>query len=227
MPMHARDERILHHVGLYRLSLRAILAKRFFDGRTAGNVIARLIEHGRLQGRPGLPERLSYYQLTAAEARRRGLPAARARPLGAQALHTHLGVLWFCCAHNTKTPRRRLDRRELAKHFDATLDNAPHCLEAGDDPVVWRVHVTSTRSNDLTLIKHLSARLVALSSTQAFGPWIEAGRYAVAILAESPGRRARLTETINRHGHPQRLRWTVEHAPSPNGLGAALRAGVT
>jgi hypothetical protein len=220
--MTARDEKILTHVGLYRLSFRAVLSDMYFDGRTPANVLGRLMQQGRIRARSGLPERLSYYQLTPAEARRRGLPEARARPLGGQALQTHIGVLWFCW-RSPDAYRRRLDRQELRKHLDLECDNAPHCIQGGEEPVVWRIHVTGQRSNDATLVKHLVARLDGCPENSTIGSWIAAGRYAIAILAESEGRRLRLKEMIRRHGLKTRTRTTVEYAPSPQSLALAFR----
>lgn len=218
-----RDEKILSHVGLYRLSFRAILSSHYFEGRTAANVIARLIRQGRLRPRSGLPERLTYYQLTPAEVRRRGLPEARARPLGGQALQTHIGVLWFCC-RSLSAYRRRLDRRELERHLGLRCASAPHCVEGGEQPVIWRLHVTGQRSHDATLVRHLRARLDELAQDSTLSSWLAARRYAIAILAESESRRSRLQEMIHHHGLHHRTRCTVGYCPSPGALAAALRA---
>src|SRR5262245_16169686 len=108
-----RDLKIIRHIGLHRLSLRVVLEKLFFDGSESAcdNVITRLRKGGRIQAVRGLPDKYSYYQLTKQEATAQGFPEERAEPLGPQALHEHLAVLWFCCMG--QRPRYRLEEPRL------------------------------------------------------------------------------------------------------------------
>lgn len=224
--MTTRDEQILAHIGLYRLTFRRVLSVLFFEGRTPGNVLRRLLDEGRVQARGGLPDRLRYYQLTPTEARRRGLPIARSRPLKPQAFQTHLGVLWFCCMIHPQqgTPRRRLDREELRKLFGPGFPKGPHCLEGGERPCVWRVHATGTHTDDAALVKLLTRRTEALLKHETLGAWIRTRRYAVALLADTEGRWRRLLEVTTHHGLDRRTKVVVEYGPGHASAPAALRA---
>jgi len=223
--MMTRDEQILAHIGLYRLTFRRVLSVLFFDGCTPGNVVQRLLAEGRIQARGGLPERLRYYQLTPTEARRRGLPIARSRPLKPQAFQSHLGVLWFACIGSQKeTPRRRLDRDALLKLFGPDFPKGPHCLEGGAKPCVWRVHVTGVRTDDTALVKLLKRRIEMLQKHETLGAWIRNRQYALALLADTEGRRRRLLEVTKNHGLDHRTKVVVEYCPSHASAPAALRA---
>ena len=104
--MQERDEKILDHIGRYRLTLRPVLDCLFFadDSSGCGNVLTRLIQQGYVQARQVLPRRRCYYQLTRMGAAGR-VPESRTRPLHGQALRTWLGILWFCFMEER---RRRL-----------------------------------------------------------------------------------------------------------------------
>src|SRR3972149_107866 len=93
--MEDRDLSILRHVGLYRITLRPVLERLFFAGGSWGAVLQRLRSDGWLQAGK-FPRNVSYYQLTPKAAAYLALPLSRATPFGAQALHKHLAILWFC-----------------------------------------------------------------------------------------------------------------------------------
>lgn len=219
-----RDEKILRHTGLYRLTFRRVLSELFFEGRTPGNVLGRLIAEGRIRARGGLPDRLCYYQLTLAEARSRGLPLARTRPPRPQAFQTHLGVLWFCFFNGSPYERRRLERDELDRLFPNAAPKGPHVVQGGPVPLVWRVHVTGPRTDDRALVKLLVRRFDRLRRDEALGPWVRSKRYAIAILAETEGRQRRLQEIIARHELTHRTPAVVEYCPGHWTAPAALRA---
>lgn len=216
-----RERRLLDHIGLYRLSLRTIIEGRFFDGANAGNVIQRLLRDERIQAREqGFRGRLRYYQLTLPEARRRNLPEERAGALGAQALHTHLGILWFCCA--TDRPRRRLEDPELERLFGVVPSGVGHCAEAGKDPCVYRMHVVGPKTKIADLIKRLRSRAGAEPASPALAQWIRQRKYGIAILAESPARCEAIRRALTRARIHETVRCTVELVPSPLTLHEAI-----
>ena len=109
----SRDEEILRHLGLYRISIRPVLSRLFFAGRDPGNVLQRLRAAGLVQewpkrrasdagARAGFLTGLSYYQLTVAGALGR-VPLTRAAPLNTRALHKHFAVLWWTCPQPADT----------------------------------------------------------------------------------------------------------------------------
>ncbi len=216
-----REERLLAHIGLYRLSLRTIIERRFFEGGNAGNVTQRLLHDGRIQARDqGFHGRLRYYQLTLGEARRRSLPEERAGAFGGQALHTHLGLLWFCCASDR--PRRRLEDEELNKLFAMVPPGVGHCAEGGKDPCIYRMHVVGAKTKIADLIRRLRSRTLVEPPNPALAAWMRQRKYGIAILAESSARCEAIRRALHRAGLPEILRCTVESVPSPLTLHEAL-----
>lgn len=209
-----REEKLLHHIGLYRLSLRRIIERQFFDGGNSGNVIQRLLEDGRIQARDkGFRGRLSYYQLTLPEARRRGLPEERAASFGPQALHTHLAILWFCCASEVR--RRRLEDLELEKLFDKAPPGVAHSAEAGRDPCVFRIHTVGPKTKIADLIKRLRGAVAAAPATPTVADWTQKRKYGFAVLAESDARCEAIRRSLQKSGLLSLARIHVERVPGP------------
>lgn len=193
--MSDRDDQILNHVGLYQLTLRRIIDEQFFDGKTSGNVIQRLVRDNQLQIRDGLPGRLSYYQLTRAEATRRGLPESRARALQNQALHTALAVLWFCTM--SKSNRHRLEQSEVDRLFPESSPVAIHCVERNSDSHrLIRMKVIDPDSDDRTIVRSLRKAVFKTMALPGLRPWIESGRYCFSVLTETDSRIRRIEEII-------------------------------
>ncbi|MFA6043745.1 MAG: hypothetical protein WC718_02065 [Phycisphaerales bacterium] len=221
---HQRDERILAHIGLYRLTFRRVLSVLFFDGRTAGNIVQRLCAEGRIQARGGLPQRLFYYQLTLAEASRRGLPVARSRPPKPQAFHAHLAILWHCCMSPAHRQRRRLERHELEKLFGNRVPGGPHLIEAGPTPRVFRVQVVGPGTPARSAVRALRRRVEYVRRRPELRAWVHNRQYAFLLLTDTPGRCARIAEIAKRHAIPSRAQVEFAHVPDYRAAGAALRA---
>jgi hypothetical protein len=209
-----RDEQILRHLALYRISFRVVLSRRFFHGRTPGNVLTRLTREGRIQSRAGLPGRVRYYQLTTAQAERMGVPMGRARPPKPQAFLSHLAVLWHCCMDRQVRDRRRLDREEMAKLFGARPPRGVHVMQAGDSPRVYRALVPGAGRPARSVFKALRRRVLLTLKSQTLGPWVRNRHYAFLVLVVGESRRHRLMEFITRHGLSTRA--VIELAPCPD-----------
>lgn len=218
-----RDERILAHIGLYRVSFRPVISSLFFGGRTPGNVLHRLMAEGRIQSRAGLPNRVRYYQLTPTEAVRRGLPVGRSRPPKPQALQTHLAVLWHCCGMPGAPGRRRLDSGDLTTLFGSGCPPGVFVIEAGKRPRVFRVQVIGPGVRVGRAVKALRRRIERLRRHQAVGPWIRNRQFGFLILTDSEAKCARVREVITRHAIPSRAESEVAFVSGNRTAGAARR----
>ena len=107
-----RDQKILDHIGRYRMTLRPVLDRLFFADESSGcgNVLKRLIDAGLVTARDGLPSKRRYYQLTAKGAEGR-VPLGRTKPMRAQSLRSAIAILWFCTMGDS--PRTRIESWEL------------------------------------------------------------------------------------------------------------------
>lgn len=220
--MNDRDDQILNHVGLYQLTLRRVIDEQFFDGGNSGNVVQRLVAGRQLQIRDGLPGRLNYYQLTRAEARRRGLPESRARALQNQALHTALATLWFCTM--SESNRHRLEQHEVDRLFPEEAPVAIHCVERSTDSHrLIRMKVTDPDSDDRTVLRSLRKMVFATMIMPGLRPWIETGRYCFSVVTETESRVQRIRQIIETDQQlSDSATFLVEQAPGVRTLKQAL-----
>lgn len=193
--MEDRDLTILRHVGLYRITLRPVLERVIFEGRSCGAVLQRLRSEGLLQvGK--FPRNVSYYQLTPKATAILALPVSRATPFGAQALHTHLAVLWFCCMGQAR--RFRLEPEKLGRLFPKQTPSGDHCLdeEKKDKPRIYRLYAPDAHAATRNVVREIRASFHESTDNRELDKWVEAHRYAFAILVETPERRAALKAAL-------------------------------
>lgn len=187
--MEDRDEKILKHIGLYHVSLRVVIEKLFFQGKTCDHVLQRLLEQHRIQACSGLPGGLSYYQLTLTEARKRSVPEHRARKHNTAALREALAVLWFCCMSDKR--RKRLERNQIGKIFGRGKGfGKPHCAEVRNEKenTIYRLYTPGPNSRDDYLIKLLRTDMQEAIDHPQLGPWLAAKAFQFAVTFETEAR---------------------------------------
>ncbi len=218
-----RDERILRHIGLYRVSLRGVIEELFFDGESSDHVLQRLQETGRIRAIKGLPDNLSYYQLTRPEARSRGIPKHRADSRG-ERLAEDLAVLWFSCMG--PRPRPRLERKPLDKVFGRGPGmGKPHCREklSETEQVIYRVRLAGPDTDDGRLLRDLEWWFRAGLAHPKQSPYFLENLLGFAVLVEHPDRVAKLKEQIQKRDSLTPALLHVEEVPGISRLAAALR----
>ncbi len=227
--MEKRDLAILRHVGLYRITLRPVLERVIFEGRSCGAVLQRLRSEGLLQvGK--FPRNVSYYQLTPKAAALLALPVSRATPFGAQALHTHLGILWFCCMGQAR--RYRLEPDKLARLFPKQTLPGDHCIdeEKQDKPRIYRIYVPDAHAAMRNVIREIRTNFRESTAIRELDKWVEGHRYAFAILVETPERRAALKAALKATHEGERplsgqAYFRVEVVPGLATIGGTFRRG--
>lgn len=203
-----RDEQILAHIGLYRLSFRAIIERLYCSKSTTGNVIQRLAKARLIQSRGGLAGRLVYYQLTATACSQIGLARNRAESLGPAALSKHISILCWCCAG--KQRRHRLEPKELNTLTPVVGDSPPsgdHCIRRSAGNVnVTRVFVASDKTQDPALIQRTRKTILKMTrDNPALAGSLERGDYRCVILVERKERRQHLEGILKKDEKFRRL----------------------
>jgi len=219
-----RDDQILNHIGRYRVSIRVVMEKLFFDGATCDHVLQRLASdsENRIKIFRSLPGRLSYYQLTLTEARHRGFPDDRAGKRTSFSLREALAVLWFCCMMDKK--RRRVDPQELPKFgIPDTGTTKPHSAESSDDhAVIYRIFAPSPGARDDYLLLSLKRDAAEVLEHSELREWAAAGTYAFAILFETEGRLKRFKRRLeSEKSFPVQVR--LDLVPGPHRLAYTIR----
>lgn len=221
--MQDRDIAILRHIGLYRLTLRAVLDRVFFNGVPPGDVLQRLRDAGDIVTRK-LPRNTSYYQLSTEGANLIGVPANRAQPLGPKALHTHLAILWFCTMDGVE--RYRAEPSHL-KHAEIPKDalTGDHCVEVDDKGRgrILQVYVPGTKTSPVRIQRRLRESLNRALDSSTGRELIEARRYGFAVLVDLETKRTNIRDIVartklGRHPLQHWAHFQVNLAPSPQTL---------
>lgn len=211
-----RDGWILDHIAAYRLTIRAVLSKLFFEGRSPDNVIRRLSPK-KLQSCGPLDDGFSWYQLSKAEATRRKL-WSRATPLNGHRLHEALATLWFCCGNESR--RNRHEASEFTDVSSPLPGSHPYCVAESEPPVLYRVIVPGTGSQDDSILK--TVRDAAEESFQHpdLHAWLKNGTFRLAVLVEEELRVPHLQQLITADSRMMISPASIEvhRAPGPTTL---------
>lgn len=218
--LQARDEKILDHIARYRVSLRPVLDRLFFDSQSSGsgNVLQRLLQGGFVTARDGLPGKRRYYQLTAKGAAGR-VSIERTKPIRAQALRSHIAILWFCTMGDVR--RLRLEEWELRDILKEHAPEGRHCAVPGDPLRVFRVQVPGARTRPPAVISALKENIQQSYQNPVLKLWMKDGIYGFAILAEAE-RAAELRSAAAQHKLHRYAPILVEPVPSSQTLTRAI-----
>ena len=201
--MEDRDEKILRHIGRYRVSIRAVIEQLFFSGESCDHVLQRLSKDGRVQThRAAIPGGLSYYQLSLTEARRLGFPDSRARQDKTKLLRRELAVLWFCCM--TPNRRKRLEREEYRYLGSGKGLASPHVAElAADRSTIYRVYLPGPEIRDERFVDVLRDDAFLTIQHPQLSEWADRGTYQIALVVENQDRADKLQRMIEQRTFPR------------------------
>ncbi|MBY0277378.1 hypothetical protein K2Z84_18760 [Candidatus Binatia bacterium] len=220
-----RRERILAHIGRYRVTLRAALTALL--GQDPGNDLDALVASGLVVREP-VSGRLSLYRLTLAGALAAGVPKDRAERPGSRALSVHLALLWFCEMGAER--RLRLETEELRALLGEgapAVDQAPHVAEeqAAGEPRLYRVFLLGQRASEAYTLAAIERDIgAALETGDARGFWLKRRVYGYLVLTELESRLRRLERAIHKRGLDSKALVRVQCAPGPKTLRTALDA---
>jgi len=223
--MLSRDERILKHVALYRVSIRAVIEHLFFDGKSCDDVINRLVTKEKALTVEKLANRISYYRLSLTAARTRGVQENRARPQGVQtrSLRRTLAMLWFCCME--EKIRYRMERNVLTQFFgDSHGLGVPHCWEPTDNnsKLIYRVYTPGPNTPPDDVVRTLRVDAERAIADPKMARFVLPRLYMFAVLVEHPDRKTVLLEQLKRStALPVPVR--IEVVPSIHDLADAIR----
>lgn len=212
-----RDQKILDHIGRYRMTLRPVLDRLFFADESSGcgNVLKRLIDAGLVTARDGLPSKRRYYQLTAKGAEGR-VPLGRTKPMRAQSLRSAIAILWFCTMGDS--PRTRIESWELRDILADEMPAGKHCMQPGNPLQLFRVQVPSGRTKVAGVISGLRdhmkesfAHPVVRRMAKDRRLWLRHSRRSRARARDSLSRRQAQLGPVRSDSHRVRTEPTNHH----------------
>lgn len=239
--MNDRDKLILAHLGLYRISLRPVMARMFFDGNDTalGNVLRRLSKsdensektknkkkkEGLICARTGLSGNMSYYQLTRAGATAIGVPIDRSENFGDLALDQHLAILWFCCM--TDKPRFRIEDADVQNALKVDIPGSYCVGQEGEGLRMFRVYAPTESTQKDSLLRTIKSCIEKLESNDETAAWLKARTLGLGILVRSAGQRKSVIEIMRspRRGSTllNRTIYRVEIVPSFSTLQSTIK----
>ena len=204
--MNERDLRILKHIGRYRITLRPILARLYFDNNESAmaNVLKRLTgptsrrtrggedpvkASGFIKIHSGLPGNISYYQLTKLGAKQAGVPDDRSEAFGTQAFNVHLAMLWFCCAHHKQ--RFRVSSEEFP-----SVPSGDYCLLGEEPKRLLRVYSPAETTTRSSIHRAIAEHADVLTSDPATAQAARDREVGLAILVHSEGQVRELKQAM-------------------------------
>lgn len=192
-----RTEAILRHVARYRVSVRPVVERLFFQSRDSKNALEQLRRDSLIDVVPrALKNNQSYYHLTTEGAKAIGAPASLAAPPGGAALGRDLKILYFC--NMATSLRERVPDTDLQELFQP--DESPtgdHCLaRRGDGMCLFRVYVPTT--DPASALRQIRDLTRDVRQHPVLSRWRETDMYALAVLVESPPYAADLLTKLQR-----------------------------
>jgi hypothetical protein len=186
------NERILEHVGRYRVATRSTVAV-LLPGSQPDKRLAALSKAGLLRAHRGLPG--TVYQLTKKGAVAAQVSPARSRKFGTQSLMKNLGVLLFC--HVPEMERLRVEREQAARALQTELPDAAYCLaRVRDRAVLFECYVPSATAPISTVLRHLRKQLHAAKKHTSIAEAVRDLRYGLAVIVATPQRRKAIMDAI-------------------------------
>ena len=222
-----RDQAILRHTALYGVMLNAVISKRFFAGKQAGQITRRLADDGFLELSPrSLPGGITHGRLTKSGCVKIGVSEKLSRPLSGHALSQAIALA--CYSTLGAYRRHRLLHTELKRLYGehAPPPNVPHVLIAEAElerHAVLRVHfATGTALETMKqLNRHIEQSEQNAGFTDAIGPH---GCYGFLLLTPTEAGKNALLHSIERQELRDRALIAVEVSPGAEGLAPFLRA---
>lgn len=221
------SDRVLDHIGRYRISLRDVISKRYLEGGDSANIIKKLVQDGLIVARDRasghhLPGGLTYYQLTTQGARKAEFPISRTKPL-TSTLPQYLAFLWFCCMDSK---RRELISSELLnrciQHPPDAASGHYAIQKTENGPMFYRLFYLG-KSKDSYAIKNVSEAFDSAQEHPELSILIKRKLFRPTILVNQLGRKKALRTLFNQKLTGQHIQAVkIDVVPSIENLTRAL-----
>lgn len=222
-----QSERILDHIGRYRISLREVISRRYLDGADSGNVIKKLVKDGTIVARDRasgnhLPGGLTYYQLTAQGARKAQFPISRTKPMGGM-IPQYLAYLWFCCMGSNK---RELMSPELLRRCIQNTPDAKsghYAVQKTENGTMFYRLFYLGKSKDTYALKNVTEAFAGAMDHPELSILLKQKLFRPTILVNQEGRKKALRTLFKQKlTGPQIQAVKIEVVPSIENLNRAL-----
>ena len=216
-----RRQKVLEHIGRYRLTLRDVISKVFLDGKDPSNLLRQMVDeglvisHNRRSGK-GLDGGLSYYQLTREGARQAGVPSSRAKSLDNR-VPQYLAFLAFCCLGDKR--REMMEPEQFTQCFPGCGDVSKEFYaveKSPNGPLFYRLIFVGS-ANAPHYIKRLSEAIEKAESIPELSLLLSKGFFLPTLVVGEEGQVEQFKELTKKSSlTPKRHRRNIRfHTMSP------------
>lgn len=198
------EQNILAHIGRYRISLKAAVARVFFDDGDPSATLDALRAAGLVDSpKERLPGGYAYYHLTYQGTQAARVPNSRAKAPGPSALPQALATLYYCILDNPKQRRARLEFTHLEQRFPGlfkTADSVAVHTNTRDGvvvPVFTVVHFAAA-SKDEYWLKKLADVQARIRKHPTAAPLYREQLFRQMLLVPSDQRKGEFKRAIQR-----------------------------
>jgi hypothetical protein len=206
--METMDAQILQLLGRYRIAVRPVLRLLTDDDSVPEASLARLVREELVTRSRALPGNRSIYQLTRSGAAQADVSEARARPVKAQALFKHLGILLFC--HVPGSRRVRLEDAEVETLLGDLAPAGTHVMTVtAGGPLLLNLYVPGPRTSLRSVQRRLREQVTTARKAPALKALLRQRVYGFAVVTETRERRKAILAALRK--------------PEPHGGGPLVR----
>lgn len=230
--MQPRDLKILHHIGLYRVSIREVIEHCYFGGRNCGNVLQRLRDDNLIEEAAKLKDGFRCYKLGPKGEAAAGLSVRQEG--GPQWLQTALGTLWFCHIDTTKDGKPtwrdppkppRQPTRLLSEISPSESVSGMHCIQAeAERSRLFRLYVPAPQTPISRALRELEDQIERATTHPDLAAWVWSRAYAFAVLLDNQVRQEEFERQVKQRGLHEKAYLLVQYAPGPESLKGAIDA---
>lgn len=213
-----RDRAILDDVIRYRLITNAWVLDRYLSGakpNAAVKLTGRLLRDGWLFGHPMIRRR-RYFTAGVRLAKQRGLPLARTRPFGTQALATHLSVLRYCMGRDPGAANSDqlvlLRDEELRQRFPwvpGAVLRKPHVIGGEPNRPTWRILRVDLGGRPDHVVRKCVGDLTPLAECPEFPQLLAERRFIYVFLTASRHKKRTIEQALADRPWPSGIQFQI------------------
>lgn len=213
----ARDRRIIDDIMRYRLTTNEFIQRRYLPQaniNAAVKISGRLVRQGWLNAYP-LYDKRQYFGVGPRLSKQFGISMYRTRPLGPQALATHVSIARYVFCSSTKS-MRLVSPDELIEAFPWLGDRklpAASILEQADGALVWRLVRVDLGGRPDHIARKCSAEIEPLKDCSEFQSVLEAGQFVNVVLTASRPKKQMIERALADHRWPTGIRFQIGIVP--------------
>ncbi len=213
----ARDRRIIDDIVRYRLTTNEFIQRRYLPHaniNAAVKISGRLVRQGWLNAYP-LYDKRQYFSVGLRLSKHFGTSVYRTRPLGPQALATHVSIARyvFCSARQNMRVALPDELGEALPWLGNLKLSATSILEKGEGVPIWRLVRVDLGGRPDHIVRKCSAEIDRFKDCPEFVTMLSAGQFVNVVLTASHPKQQLIERALADHRWPSGIRFQIGIVP--------------